>query len=878
MAEFQKESLSLAETNRVRTALGLRPLEEAAAPEAAAAGPAPTSQVAQDAVSERNYAEHRAAERATQNAAALRERISKAQNQRDLRRQLRGATLGDAGAAAGTSARQWVKDASRRAKENAARRQRELEEEESAVQQQYRASELAGIRVAHELDDFTGDERILTLRDADVLDDADDELVEVGMDQRERDRLNQERKKGTNAYTGLDDDEFDDDGAPHGAVLSKYDSVEDLDGRHKAQSRDAGFRIGGGGGAGEAQHEEPLAPRARVGVEEGGGKKPSVKKPSPDETGSEKQNPASASLEYPKNVPVSDYEPAPVRFKKGKTHRKPRAATRVKLEADDALPPPDGAAMDVDGPAPVSAARALPTDNLVDDDELEASLAKTRRRSAKRSFTKMTPEMIARNLAAQREAEQTSAGAEGAPEAAAVLDDEQGLTLDETSEFVRHISLRPVEEARTHARQAPDSSERDADDAGDARVADREAADGADDSAPADAVAGGADASAPVDAGMGGAADADVDRAGESDDDDATEEAAPHTAGVADALRLLRSQGILEGTSAAQQERERQQLKHDAWLQQQKAADRRREQERLSSRPQSARDQAQREYENKTRERREAEALQARFRDYNPDVNIEYHDEFGRALTQKEAWKRLSHVFHGNMPGHKAQEKRLRRIADEKRQERMFAGDTSAMTKAFQERSARTGQAHMVLSVGNRDTAPEDLDLLGDDALRATKPAPRPKKGRAPKVKKEEEADATPPPIPVLGEERGRRSVVVPPSGEGGGWGHGAVTPGPESTQGTPAPENTYETPMPETTQGTPAPDTPQGTPAPETKMKPAFARTFQGGAPSGGASIPRSAQDGDRSEGHPGSSAEAVTPLPRGPIKISLGKRKADA
>jgi U4/U6.U5 tri-snRNP-associated protein 1 len=52
------------------------------------------------------------------------------------------------------------------------------------------------------------------------------------------------------------------------------------------------------------------------------------------------------------------------------------------------------------------------------------------------------------------------------------------------------------------------------------------------------------------------------------------------------------------------------------------------------------------------------------FQDYKPDV---YHDEFGRTLTQKEAWKALSHKFHGKGSGKMKTEKRLKKIADEKK-------------------------------------------------------------------------------------------------------------------------------------------------------------------------------------------------------------------
>lgn len=48
-------------------------------------------------------------------------------------------------------------------------------------------------------------------------------------------------------------------------------------------------------------------------------------------------------------------------------------------------------------------------------------------------------------------------------------------------------------------------------------------------------------------------------------------------------------------------------------------------------------------------------------------------------------------------------EKRLKKIEEERKQMKMLAGDTpTGMTDAFARRQAKTGEAHMVLSVGNR--------------------------------------------------------------------------------------------------------------------------------------------------------------------------------
>jgi U4/U6.U5 tri-snRNP-associated protein 1 len=48
-------------------------------------------------------------------------------------------------------------------------------------------------------------------------------------------------------------------------------------------------------------------------------------------------------------------------------------------------------------------------------------------------------------------------------------------------------------------------------------------------------------------------------------------------------------------------------------------------------------------------------------------------------------------------------EKRLKKIAEERKQFQMSAGDTpTGMTDAFARRQQKTGEAHMVLSVGNK--------------------------------------------------------------------------------------------------------------------------------------------------------------------------------
>lgn len=171
---------------------------------------------------------------------------------------------------------------------------------------------------------------------------------------------------------------------------------------------------------------------------------------------------------------------------------------------------------------------------------------------------------------------------------------------------------------------------------------------------------------------------------------------------MAATLNILRQQGVLATTTGEVREREKTQRDKDQWLAQHRQTLALRELERLRSKGQ-AKDQATREYENRLREQQEARQSLEFFKDYKPDVEIKYHDEFGRELTPKEAWKALSHKFHGKGSGRMKTEKRLKKIAEEKKRDAMGSGDTPlSMNAAFQVRQARAGQAHMVLSVGNR--------------------------------------------------------------------------------------------------------------------------------------------------------------------------------
>jgi len=67
-------------------------------------------------------------------------------------------------------------------------------------------------------------------------------------------------------------------------------------------------------------------------------------------------------------------------------------------------------------------------------------------------------------------------------------------------------------------------------------------------------------------------------------------------------------------------------------------------------------------------------------KDYKPNIQIEYVDEIGRAKTEKEAFRDLSHRFHGKGSGKMKQEKRAKRLQEDSALRQMSSTDTPLNT------------------------------------------------------------------------------------------------------------------------------------------------------------------------------------------------------
>ncbi|KAJ2000504.1 hypothetical protein GGI04_004123, partial [Coemansia thaxteri] len=102
-------------------------------------------------------------------------------------------------------------------------------------------------------------------------------------------------------------------------------------------------------------------------------------------------------------------------------------------------------------------------------------------------------------------------------------------------------------------------------------------------------------------------------------------------------------------------------------------------------------------------ERKWAREYEDRMRDYKPQVALEYVDDTGRQLTTKEAYKQLSHAFHGNYSGKNKIDKVMAKRDRERKQIEMATASSTHQHGAVMENAhKKLGSAGIVLSSGNK--------------------------------------------------------------------------------------------------------------------------------------------------------------------------------
>ncbi|KAK9354287.1 SART-1 protein [Lipomyces doorenjongii] len=604
-----ESSLSLEETNRLRISLGLRPIPvpgDEGMGTSSTSAPAPDS----DELALANWRAKYEAEKKSAELETTRKRIQKAKERIERLKYLDGRSLGEQDEDNVDDVRKWVKRSKKKVKISIPDDNDEQEE-----MRQYTAEDLKGLKVGHSLEDIMdGEDVILTLKDRNVLDDGDDELVSLALEEHAKAAQNIENRKRKGRYTGFEDE--DALGEKKG-ILSRYDEDD--------ESNKEFFTL----------DSEVIS----VG-----------------DVGSEKQkkldamNPGKIKVSLEVDLPPigiiqdsSDYMPAEqIKIKKPKKSKKSKNSRKRASEEDDA----DGRNQDAE-------MVDYQPDVIEDDDEdLQALLSKQRRSlQKKRKAQFLTPEMLAQVIRDQS-TEDTPV-----PEG-----DESGLVIDDMTEFVGNVgnSIAAEEEEERERKERLANSRRSA-------------------TTPVKSESEDAAMTNHHEEGQVKPETEDVD-----DEEVSTTglegEPVLSSIGMGATLSMLRSRGLIKTPDEQDVERQRIQRENMKWrvsMAQHKARSElelraQREADRKSGKydklTQKEREEAA-QRENQMRQLGEAREAQKRFKDYKPEIKIEYKDEFGRVMGQKEAFKHLSHQFHGKGSGKGKTEKRLKKIEDERKKE-----------------------------------------------------------------------------------------------------------------------------------------------------------------------------------------------------------------
>ncbi|KAL4919960.1 SART-1 protein [Aspergillus aurantiobrunneus] len=646
------DAISIEQNNKIRAALGMKPLPvpgvDAAGPsfkesndDSSDEEPASTIETREAAASDNWKRQQEEAEakkkREERNAA-----IKKAREQAQRNAKLQGPTLGES-ADADVDTKTWLLQTKKKQKKIERERARKLAEELEERQRvaEYTASDLAGIKVGHEIGEFGGGEdHVLTLKDTtiDENEEEGDELENLDLRDKEKTAERLELKKGKPVY---------DPTAENTGILAQYD--EEIDGKKRKR-----FTLDARGSTVEEQEARRQ-----------------------DVSNKLKRNIISLDLEA--ETPASDYmDVSEIKVKKPKKKKAKTTKKRSALDDDDifqtpeSADTPDGASMDVDTvngtTAPARRKTVYENISFVDDDDLQASLTRQRRAALKKR-QKARPEDIARQL--KEEGSQTPMEVETPDE------QEPGLVIDETSEFVSNLQKPVLPEPRMTTSgespraktEEPDEEEAEVD--GDV-VMERSYNDIEDEEDLKERLKREeSQGEAPI-TGTG------------------LEEESTLSQGLGATLGMLKKRGLVKSTDAAESNSllrdrnrflaEKNRLETDAEMR----ARQQRERDRASGKLDRMSAREREEYargENKYRDQREARHMAEIFNsEYKPDVQLKYVDEFGRSMNQKEAFKHLSHQFHGKGSGKMKTEKRLKKIEEEKKREAMSALDSSQHT------------------------------------------------------------------------------------------------------------------------------------------------------------------------------------------------------
>ena len=470
----------------------------------------------------------------------------------------------------------------------------------------YKEKDLKGLKVGHDIESFTEDRHvILTLKDQDVLEEDGDTLINVNMIENERYKKNVEVRKQNPLSYGYDvyEECYDEFGNYiERSVLGKYD---DVDG-----TKVTSFTLGESRGLILEQQRKAMEIKAKL------------------------QNKTLESLNMEPLKLASDLytHEELTKFKKPKKKVK---KMRQKFKADDLL--------DIVGESSniskdFGRRRRDQIEEPVEDDikieaedeDLEQNLRKARRLRQKGNLIKKEIQLEEMQVEVKEE-EPTSDG-EGQGEGEGFRERENGLiTLNQTAEFCRTLGDIPTYGMAGNRDDNPDLMDIEENDAEQNEE---------DNQGKWNSVALNEDNQA-----------CEIETNLDFEDVAILDEEPDVASGVAAALQLAMSKGYIE-----KEENNRPSNSRFAHLQAQHYSidDKTHGEDDKYARRNNNSDR----FNGPTTEFREKPS-------YKPNVKLEYIDDNNQKLTPKEAFRYLSHKFHGKGPGKNKIEKRLKKLEQE---------------------------------------------------------------------------------------------------------------------------------------------------------------------------------------------------------------------
>ncbi|CAJ1052552.1 U4/U6.U5 tri-snRNP-associated protein 1 [Xyrichtys novacula] len=669
-------SLSIIETNKLRAKLGLKPLEMNENKKELGTKEEPIVAETINPV-------------IIQQQKELKEKLAALKEKRILNQKLgKVKTLADDDWLDDTAA--WVEKSRKMAKEKemAEKRAKLLEEmdeefgvsslvEESFAQskmESYTSRDLKGLKVQHKVDSFNeGQTVILTLQDKGVLDEEEDVLVNVGLVDKEKAEKNVELKKKKPDYKPYEEEESVEDMVtfkPH-SVLSKYD--EEIEGEKKKS-----FRLNTGGFAdGERERElqamrealrnqaqslempaltiasEYYTPQEMVGFKKTKRRVKKIRKKEKQSVADDLRLDDTRSSDFGSRTRGRGRKQAEEdneELKEATEEEENKLTQNIPPLSDDIRT----AEMDIsdeddeDDFAP-------PEPAVIEEDEAEQELQKQLEKQRKLKQKQLLKD------SGEKVAEQIRVHARGNIESD--LEKKNNIVFNATSEFCRALGDIP-----TYGLSGNREDQED--------MMDFEQEEEKDD-------AGGSDSEMDENVGWSTVNLDEEQKQPDFSTASATilDEEPIVNSGLAAALLLCKNKGLLDTQmqKVARVRAPKGALPNDNYCIEDKMG-----------------------FDDKYSRREEYRGFTQDFKEkdgYKPDVKIEYVDESGRKLTPKEAFRQLSHRFHGKGSGKMKTERRMKKLEEEALLKKMSSSDTPLGTVALlQEKQKSQKTPYIVLS------------------------------------------------------------------------------------------------------------------------------------------------------------------------------------